>query len=867
MDAAQEPNLVTDQTLTTVIDRALVTGNYKSALFWAGKRLALFESQDYDEANPGTSPLELARYLKVLTAASEWQSVITMITKSNLQTRHIVFAYYYANALFNVGKHEDIAALPLGPLVELEGHPFPTADYPVVDFSNVRPIDEEMGTQLESMAQREDITSRMLFLLARTYDVLQNRPFAKTCAEASIRANPFAVETIEFVLEKHLLKPSQIRQIFENVVFPAEDAPLKDVIRLLLDRYDLYPETYSDPALADIDRILTSDPSILHARAAYFHANGYFEKAFEVTSKIVETYGVAHKCLKLHLACCVELRKTTAIYEIAHTLTTTALDDCRTFYAVGCYYFAARQYGQAKEFFNRCVTSYPHDGYAWIAYGHALAMSHDHDQAMNCYMRATRYLENYIEPTLYMGIQYVHSNSLTQADHAFASIQNPADKNPFVCHERATVLIMHRDFMQAYREYYDALEIITRTRDQGLSFLDLIEQDFDSYWSPLIFNMGFVLFCAKKFCKAIMCFKRVLVLGFEVNMTNAHIGYCYLASGRPSQGIDALRKALAKEPNMIMAKKAYDRATYINSQMPTDLPGFTDAQFEELLASIPPYEPRAIDTRPNVAPHLLPETARQTCLNNAEECYVRHRSGTAVADTTPAAVAATNADAIYQSAEASGSSGETQGGESSHTQETLLEPEVEGEAPAAAEPVEQAAVEEEEPEAEEGPMTSAEAAAANAAAAAAASGIDPANLPPPPTVSPIPGSSTDRPTPRRTRAATPHTNVTPRLVPQPDSAESHRTGPGSPGHPLTGILNVPTDRHTPMMDIEDPHTLMSSWLIDDLYYDTVRVADEVMADLRPEPNPRPIPPNALPSRTRPRRQPLPMRHVYPRREI
>lgn len=44
-------------------------------------------------------------------------------------------------------------------------------------------------------------------------------------------------------------------------------------------------------------------------------------------------------------------------------------------------------------------------GEGWVAYGHVLFYSEEHEQAMNCFLRASRVLEGNFEPLLYIAIE------------------------------------------------------------------------------------------------------------------------------------------------------------------------------------------------------------------------------------------------------------------------------------------------------------------------------------------------------------------------------------------------------------------------------------------------------------------------------
>ena len=51
-----------------------------------------------------------------------------------------------------------------------------------------------------------------------------------------------------------------------------------------------------------------------------------------------------------------------------------------SWYAVGCYYMATRQFDQARRFFGKATALEPSFAPAWLGYGHAFAAQDERDQ-------------------------------------------------------------------------------------------------------------------------------------------------------------------------------------------------------------------------------------------------------------------------------------------------------------------------------------------------------------------------------------------------------------------------------------------------------------------------------------------------------
>lgn len=54
---------------------------------------------------------------QALSSVQEWMRVSSILDHSRLISRHVVFAYYYVNALFNRRLYSEIPTVPVGHLV------------------------------------------------------------------------------------------------------------------------------------------------------------------------------------------------------------------------------------------------------------------------------------------------------------------------------------------------------------------------------------------------------------------------------------------------------------------------------------------------------------------------------------------------------------------------------------------------------------------------------------------------------------------------------------------------------------------------------------------------------------------------------
>jgi tetratricopeptide (TPR) repeat protein len=283
---------------------------------------------------------------------------------------------------------------------------------------------------------------------------------------------------------------------------------------------------------------------------------------------------------------------------------------------------------QQENFFHKSVSLNPNFGYGWLAHGHALSYDKEHEQAMNCYLRALRLLENFAEPRLYTGIEYCHANNFKQAADNIKIAENFCKTpNAVILHELGTVYLYDRDYERATKTYLKALMSLTKVEtDDPIRDIDaLLDPILDEYWCPLYFNLGYSFFKASKPCTAITFYRKVLQMGYQKANAWAQIGYCYSFAGRPRLAINAFMQSLALNPSSASVKHAYDRAVSIVAQLPSTYLDKESIDVLESLENYPPYKPDKIfDNRPNLARFFLDNI--QNSKLTTDQVFNEHRS-------------------------------------------------------------------------------------------------------------------------------------------------------------------------------------------------------------------------------------------------
>ncbi|KAL3121955.1 hypothetical protein niasHT_001954 [Heterodera trifolii] len=107
-------------------------------------------------------------------------------------------------------------------------------------------------------------------------------------------------------------------------------------------------------------------------------------------------------------------------------------------------------------------------GEGWLAYGHALFYMEAHEQAMNCYLRASRILEGHFEPLLYIVVEYCFANNFKLAADFLTDAAQVAGANALVLHEQASTAFMERKFAEAEQLLMHALRLLVGANNASI---------------------------------------------------------------------------------------------------------------------------------------------------------------------------------------------------------------------------------------------------------------------------------------------------------------------------------------------------------------------------------------------------------------
>ncbi|XP_034935947.1 cell division cycle protein 16 homolog [Chelonus insularis] len=390
----------------------------------------------------------------------------------------------------------------------------------------------------------KNVQSAILYVKGRVYEAIDNRAVATDCYKQALHYDVYSYQAFEALVQNQMLSASEERELLDSLPFNEQCSESdRDLLKLLYEsKLKKYQAPSEDLALITMGMkgILVSDGlqnnlDMQVAKAERLYYNCDYQQCFALTEAILKKDPYHSTCLPVHIACLVELKKTNALFYLAHKLVDLYPDMALAWFAVGCYYFAIGKSDHARRYLAKATALDRLFGPAWLAYGHSFAVENEHDQAMAAYFKASQLMKGCHLPLLYIGLECGLTNNLKLADKFFQQAQNIAPNDPFVIHETGVISFFNFDYKTAERQFKEALNRI----QNGLKNVVL-----PSKWEALLNNLGHTCRKLKKYEEALDYHQQALVLNSLNPSTYSAIGFIHALIGNTQEAVDAFHRAL-----------------------------------------------------------------------------------------------------------------------------------------------------------------------------------------------------------------------------------------------------------------------------------------------------------------------------------
>ncbi|XGW04095.1 hypothetical protein V3C99_015330 [Haemonchus contortus] len=516
-----------------LISRYLSQGDCETATYWIDRSYA-------KKCETSSSVIDFANYVKDLTIVHQYKRVSQLILNRHLVKKHIVFAYYYVNALFHLRMYSVIVQLPIGNLMLTEGLPVRYPDYhcgleDYLDSFSAELSDNDLAA-LNKMMTSLKLFSALMVVYGRTYILLENRDFASRCLVAA------------FLQDRRSLAAEQ-----------------------LLRNYKLVPSSSKDPCYRLMKKMkqteIPGDPRQKTELARELYRDGKVAETLETTTMIMEEHGLYMDCIILHANCLCYFQDWKKLFLLAHEMVFSFPDHHYSWYVVAAYYFTCNNIPAAKNFINKSALMRTAFGEAWIAYGHILAAESENEQALNCYYRAARILPWHYEPKMYIGMQYCRVG-VRMAEEFLREASCIRSCDPVIMHERGSYYYRYSKFHTAEQFFNNALLAVIGTDSEDVEFVDsssILNEQIDPFWQPLVASLGHVSRRLGKFRESINFHSKALLMNPMDYHSMASMAMSYACLGETNIATRYFAKALARAPYDGMVRNALDKLAQLEN--------------------------------------------------------------------------------------------------------------------------------------------------------------------------------------------------------------------------------------------------------------------------------------------------------------
>jgi len=487
--------------LRNVVQNYISLNQYSSALYWSDKLVTLSQQDPCD--------IHLLAHCLLLT--KQFHRASTLVVTNKLHVTHLGCCYVAAKALHMAGEQEEA----LGILEEGE------------DMFKENDLKEN---------ERNTMLSSVFLLKGYILEALDNRPMAAECFQASLRADVFCQEAFEALVGHQMLTSDEERELLHSLPFQEQGDP--DLAFFL---YSSSLKKYSCPDEMDIPsqlEPLNDNSDVLVCKVERLFYNCDYHAAFKVSSEIIKADPYHARCLPIHIALLVELKKTNCLFQVAHSLVDLYPEWSTAWFAVGCYYYLSGRQDPARRFLSKATQLDRLSGHAWLAYGHSFAIENEHDQAMAAYFKASQLMRGCHLPLLYIGLEYSCTNNQNLAERFFTQALQIAPKDPFVLHELGVTAFNNGNYERAEKYFSDALLKIESVSIVGNSSV------MSEKWESLLNNLGHTYRKLGRYSEALSFHQQALVLSPLNPSTYSALGYVQTLTNDLTSAVESFHKAL-----------------------------------------------------------------------------------------------------------------------------------------------------------------------------------------------------------------------------------------------------------------------------------------------------------------------------------
>ena len=467
---------------------------YRNALFYAEKCLVISLTHDINSISDNIYMLAKCLFLN-----KEYSRCVNLIQKYNVIYYNINFLILYGQALFNCDDYD-------GVILYLEKDS--------ISFES-QSIDDE-NNDIKSMHSIRHL------LIGKAYEMKENKQPAIRNYLLALKNDLENIEAFDILINHQLLNTSEKQQLLNTLNFNQNNCWLNDYYKSKIN--DNIFMTYKSDVEIDlgINKIINeinsennskckrennmedinynnistinimdvlyknNDQSLMLMEAEKMFMARDYTNTYKKLKKINEDDFYNLELIPMLCSSMIELNKIVDLYSLAYKLGNNCNDKFIPWYAVGCYYYAIKKYEISRKYFLKCNQLNKNFPEGWVALGNSYAGEDESDQALNAYRTCLRLFPGCHYSNLYIGMEFVRTNTLKTALMAFQNALQLSQNDPLIYNEIGVVYYKQHIYEEAQNYFIKGIKMCS-------------EDDVSSAYQTLMINLGHTYRKLKKF--------------------------------------------------------------------------------------------------------------------------------------------------------------------------------------------------------------------------------------------------------------------------------------------------------------------------------------------------------------------------------
>lgn len=540
-------------TLTTTITTAAATSEIDISKIPLIERLRLWRHDAWIQHLYGTAEFIAHKVYTITKNANDafWLALvyysmgsftrcIEVLSRDSLITVSVVCRYLLARCYIDIKNYDDA--------LDIVGETNPFAE---IAEGSV-PIESDGGIKLESS---------MCFLRGKVYAAQNDFDRAKQCFKEAVLVDVKNFEAYRELVMKHLLTTDEEWELIDSLNFDSlgEDQILiQSLYTLELSKQINHERTIAAQTVLKKEYDLAEDFDLICSEIDILFTECKFIQCSELCELTLKRDPLNPKILPIYISCLHELKSSNKLFLMSHELAEKDPKSCITWFCVATYYMVLDRIPEARKFFSKSSIIDPTFAPAWLGFAHTYALEGEQDQAISAYSTAARFFPGMSLPNLFLGMQYMASNTLSLAEEYFSLAYQSCPHDPVILNEIGVLKFKKGELHKAKRYLKKAAEFCRNLEHSSKTVIS-IQINLSHTYRKLGENQ-----------KAIKYLTNVL----EDSESNAEIycslGFLYLKTNQLQKAIDILHRALAINPANSSAQRLLSYALEMNVTLELD---------------------------------------------------------------------------------------------------------------------------------------------------------------------------------------------------------------------------------------------------------------------------------------------------------